>query len=164
MLKFVEVYGGTEMMKKESINKIRMDIISNEESVLSLLLDKSGTLYRQGHGALPVEEFAVTSESDGTVFKQVLDTLDERAFEHAGVYDHPDKSGVPVQVVLALLDDEDNTVYFEFKYGTETADVGDLLPYVDKVISNAIELTNYWYYLEKDKGNTASTDAESSSL
>lgn len=138
-------------MKKDSIQKIRMDIVSDGKSALSMLLDKDGTIYRQGTGALPVDEFAVTSDSDGAVFKQILDSLDERSFEFAGVYDHPDKSGLPVQISMALLDDADNTVYFEFKYGSETEDVGELLPYIDSVVMRAIELTNYWYSMEKIK-------------
>lgn len=147
-------------MKKEAIQKIRMDIVSDGESALSLMLDKDGTIYRQGNGSLPVDSFAVNSESDAMVFSQIIDNIDERAFEHAGVYDHPDKQGIPVQISLALLDSEGETLFFEFKYGTETENVGDLLPYIDKLISMAVELTDYWYYLEKKKHSFETADPE----
>jgi len=145
-------------MNKDAIQKVRMDIVSGEQSALSLRLDRDGQIYRQGNGNLPVDAFAVESESDGSVFTQVLEAIDPQAFDHAGVYDHPDKRGVPIQVSLALLDTAGNTVYFEFRYGTETEAVGELLPYIDKLIADTIALTDYWYYLERNRHQGGDAD------
>jgi hypothetical protein len=138
-------------MKLSEVQKIRIDVVSEDKSALYLLMDRDGMISRQGTGNLPVEEFTVTSESDGSVFSQMMEVLDERAFEHAGVYDHPDKKGIPVVISIAFLDSQDESTFFEFRFGTENEDVGELLPYFDKFISQAIQLTDYWYQLEMDK-------------
>ncbi|MBD3669758.1 MAG: hypothetical protein HUJ29_03210 [Gammaproteobacteria bacterium] len=138
-------------MQKNEIGKIRVDVISEDISALYMLLDNEGMISRQGTGQLPADEFSVTSESDGSVFKQLIEVLDDRVFEHAGVYDHPDKQGIPVTVSVAFLDGQDNAEFFEFRFGTKNEDVGELLPFFDKYISHAIQLTDYWYYQEKEK-------------
>lgn len=138
-------------MKKDEIEKIRIDVMSGEVSALYMLLDQEGMISRQGTGQLPADEFSVTSESDGSVFKQLIEVLDDRAFEHAGVYDHPDKQGLPVTVSVAFLDSQGQSNFFEFRFGTKNEDVGELLPFFDKYISHAIALTDHWYYQEKEK-------------
>ena len=141
-------------MNISNIQRIRIDIVSDELSALHMMLDRDGKISRQGHGRLPVEEFIVTSESDGAVFKQLLEKLDEKMFEFAGVYDHPGKKGVPVVMMVAFLDQENATEFFEFRFGTENDDLGDLLPFFDKFISYALSLSEQWYQAELEKSNT----------
>ena len=137
-------------MKKSDIEKIRIDIISNDQSALSMLMDREGRISRQGSGVLPADSFAVESSNDGSIFSALVGALDEKIFAHAGVYDHPDKSGVPITYSVAFLgkNSEDVSV-FEFRLGTETKDVGELLPYIDQFISKAVMGTNAWYEAEK---------------
>ena len=136
-------------MKKDDIQKIRIDVVSNNQSVLSMLLDSEGKISRQGRSTLPVEPFEVMGENDGSVFSKLIETFDERAFEHAGVYDHPDKSGQEITYSVAFLGNDEDVSVFEFRLGTETKDVGELLPYFDNFISNAVKMTNDWYEAEK---------------
>lgn len=136
-------------MNKSDIQKIRIDIICQEQSALSMLLDKEGKVSRQGNGKMPPDEFAVMSDNDGSIFDKLVDAVDERAFEHAAVYDHPDKSGLPITYSVAFLDNKDNVAAFEFRLGTETKEVGELLPYFDQFISNAVLMTQEWYDSEK---------------
>ena len=137
-------------MKKDEIEKIRIDIISNEQSALSMLMDRKGRISRQGSGVLPADSFAVESENDGSIFAALIDALDEKVFEHAGLYDHPSKLGVPITYSLAFLgENTENVAAFEFRLGTETEDVGELLPYIDQFISKAMMATNAWYEAEK---------------
>ncbi len=137
-------------MKKDEIEKIRIDIISNEQSALSMLMDREGRISRQGSGVLPADSFAVESKNDGSIFAALIDALDEQVFEHAGLYDHPNKLGVPITYSLAFLGDSpENVAAFEFRLGTETKDVGELLPYIDQIISKAVMATNAWYEAEK---------------
>jgi hypothetical protein len=138
-------------MKKSDIQKLRIDIVCEEKSVLSLLMDRDGRVSRQGSGALPADDFSVMSEGDGSIYAALVDALDERVFEHAGVYDHPDKSGLPITYSIAFLAEEPNVAVFEFRLGTETKDVGELLPYFDQFISKAVMATNDWYAAEKAK-------------
>ena len=142
-------------MKISDIQRIRLDIISDELSALHMMLDRDGKISRQGHGMLPVEPFVVTSDSDGTVFNQLLAKLDEKMFAHAGVYDHPQKKGVPVVMLVAFLDQDNETEFFEFRFGTENEDLGELLPFFDQLISYALTLSNHWYELELKKSKAA---------
>lgn len=138
-------------MKKTDIEKIRIDILSTQDSALSMIISRDGTLGRQGNGALPIELTRITGSSDISVFKKLLDRLDENVFPHAGVYDHPHKPGIPLTYSVAFLDKNQNTSLFEFRFSSETRDVGELLPFFDGFISQAIELTNEWYAAGKLK-------------
>ena len=137
-------------MKKTEIQKFRIDIVCDDKSALSLLMDSEGRVSRQGSGAMPAEDFSVMSVGDGSIYAALIDALDERVFDHAGVYDHPDKSGLTITYSVAFLGSSPEEVaLFEFRLGTETADVGELLPYFDQFISKAVMATEEWYRAEK---------------
>ncbi len=138
-------------MTKSDIQKFRIDIVSAKESALSMLLSRDGTIGRQGSGKLPADTAAVSGKSDGKAFNTLIDQLDERVFPHADVYDHPDKSGLPITYSIAFLGQGEDVAVFEFRFGSETPDVGELLPYFDVFIGQAIALTNEWYAIEKAK-------------
>ena len=132
-------------MKKSAIEKLRIDILSDGESALSMLISRDGTLSRQGNGKIPADKANVLGSSDGSVFNTLIEMLDERVFPHAAVYDHPHKIGVPITWSIAFLDNNQITMVFEFRFGSETADVGELLPFFDGFISQAVALTESWY-------------------
>lgn len=146
-------------MNKTQIQKIRIDIISNEQSALSMLLDRDGRISRQGSGALPADVFAVESKNDGSIFSALVDALDEQVFAHAGVYDHPDKTGMPITYSVAFLGEQPDVAVFEFRLGTETKDVGELLPYFDQFISKTVLATNQWYAAEKERAEQEKGEA-----
>ena len=137
------------MITKDQIQKIRIDIISDDKSALFMLLDRDGKISRQGNGSLPADEFEVISENDGSIFEALVGALDDRVFEHAGVYDHPDKAGTPITYSVVFLGEDPNVAVFEFRVGTETENVGELLPYFDQFISKTVMATNQWYEAEK---------------
>lgn len=140
----------TGIMKKEDVQKIRIDIVCDDKSALSLLMDREGRVSRQGSGAMPADEFSVVSEGDGSIFAALIDMLDNQVFEHAAVYDHPDKTGLPITYSIAFMgEDPSDVAVFEFRLGTGTKDVGELLPYFDQFISKAVMGTNEWYAAEK---------------
>lgn len=139
-------------MNKSDIQKFRIDIVSNEVSALSMLVSRDGTLGRQGNGVLPPDTIAVMGQSDGRVFSTLIDLLDEKVFPHADVYDHPHKLGTPITVSVVFMGkSEKDIAIFEFSFGSETPDVGELLPYFDMFIGQAIALTDAWYAQEKAK-------------
>ncbi len=146
-------------MKKNEIEKFRIDIVCDDKSALSLLMDKEGRVSRQGSGALPADDFSVMSEGDGSIFGALIEALDDQVFDHAGVYDHPDKSGLPITYSVAFLGGSpDDVAVFEFRLGTETREVGELLPYFDQFISKAVMATNEWYLKEKEKAEEEKQD------
>ena len=136
-------------MNKTQIQKIRIDIISNDQSALFILLDRNGRISRQGSGTRPADEFAVMSDNDGSIFEALVNALDDQVFAHAGVYDHPNKLGQPITYSVAFLGEDPDVSAFEFRVGTETEDVGELLPYFDQFISKTVMATNGWYEAEK---------------
>jgi len=138
-------------MKKTDIEKFRIDIVSGSASALSLMVCRDGTLGRQGSGKLPADEASVLGASDGSIFSSLIDMLDDRVFDHADVYDHPNKIGVPVTYSIVFLGLDQDTAVFEFRFGSETPDVGELLPFFDRFISQAVALTDDWYAEEKSK-------------
>lgn len=138
-------------MNKSDIEKFRIDIVSGSTSALSMMICRDGTLGRQGSGTLPADEVSVRGMSDGTIFNSLIGMLDERVFPHADVYDHPNKIGVPITWSIVFLGRNQETVIFEFRFGSETPDVGELLPYFDNFIAQAVALTNDWYTQEKLK-------------
>lgn len=136
-------------MKISEIEKIRIDIQSEGVSALSLMISRIGEMMRQGSGNFPADEFVADGSIDPNIFLQLIEDLDENVFHHASVYDHPEKTGQPITYSIAFLDNNENTLIFEFRFGTETENVGELLPYFESFISRALLLTNDWYQLEK---------------
>ena len=130
---------------KADIEQIRIDIESEGQSALSMLIHKDGTLNRQGNGSLPPVKVAAIGMTDGAVFHKLLELLDERVFAHAGVYDMPEKTGTPIRYSLVFLGEKPKVKVFEFRVGLQNKEVGELLPYVDAFINNAAALTNDWY-------------------
>ncbi|MEI7842315.1 MAG: hypothetical protein WCI39_04715 [Gallionellaceae bacterium] len=139
-------------MLKSAIEKLRIDVVSNKESALSLLLSRDGILGRQGNGALPADPTSVLGQSDAQIFTSLIELLDEQVLAYAEVYDHPNKAGIPITCSVVFQGGETAEVaIFEFRFGSETPDVGELLPYFDAFIAQAISLTDAWYEIEKMK-------------
>ena len=136
-------------MKISDIEKIRIDIQSEGNSSLSLMISRIGDMMRQGNGNFPANDYVACSDIDPNIFLQLIEDLDEEVFQHAKVYDHTDKSGQPITYSIAFQDKDENNQIFEFRFGTETANTGELLPYFESFISKAIMLTQDWYELEE---------------
>ena len=145
-------------MKKTDIQKFRIDVVSGNASALSMMVCRDGTLGRQGSGKLPADEASVLGASDGSIFSSLIGMLDERVFDHADVYDHPHKIGIPVTYSVVFLGSDEDTAVFEFRFGSETPDVGELLPFFDGFISQAVALSNNWYAEEKLKVASSATN------
>ncbi|MDH5424838.1 MAG: hypothetical protein OEY29_07600 [Gammaproteobacteria bacterium] len=140
-------------MKISDIEKIRIDIQSEGISALSLMISRTGDMMRQGTGNFPANDFVACSDIDPNIFMQLIEPLDKNIFREAAVYDHPDKSGQPITYSVAFQDKEEKSLIFEFRFGTQTQDTGELLPYIESFISRAIMLTNDWYKLEEQEAN-----------
>ncbi len=140
-------------MKKSDIEKIRIDIQSEGTSSLSFMISRAGDMMRQGNGSFPINEYVACSDIDPNIFLQLIEDLDDEVFKVAAVYDHPDKSGQPITYSIAFQDKEEKDLIFEFRFGTETPDTGELLPYFEAFISKALVLTNDWYQLEEQEEN-----------
>lgn len=147
-------------MTKDEVQKIQFDIEADGQSELSLMLCRDGTIGRQGNGNLPAEKTSVLGLTDGNEFATFINLFDDRVFAHQGVFDHPDKRGMPINYSVAFLGAKPNVCRFEFRLGLENKDVGDLLPYFDDLIKKAVALTDAWHSkatAEKEAGLPAKT-------
>lgn len=136
-------------MKKADIQRIRLDILSDDKSALSILMDKEGMLKRQGNGSLPIDETEVTGNVGKEYFANIIELIDEGVMPFANLYDHPNKVGTPLTISAAFMSAYDDVRGFEFRLGTETTDVGDLFPFFDQFISQVVHMTQPWYDQEK---------------
>ena len=136
-------------MIKSVIQKIRVDIQSDGESALSLLMDKDGMIKRQGNGVLPIDKTEVVAKTEGELFSQVISLVDENIMPFADVYDHPNKQGIPLIISVVFMQSEDEVKAFEFRLGSETKDVGDLFPFFDQFIAQTVKITQKWYDNER---------------
>ena len=141
-------------MKQSAIQKIRIDIQSNSESALSLLMDKQGMIKRQGNGMLPIDKTEVVASTDGKLFSQVISLIDENIMPFADVYDHPNKQGIPLVISVVFMQSKNKVKAFEFRLGSETQDVGDLFPFFDQFIAQTVKITQDWYDTARQAPNS----------
>ncbi len=132
-------------MVRDDVKKIQIDIEADGQSTLSLMLCRDGTIGRQGNGSLPPDKVSVLGVTDGDEFKKLIELVDERVFDHQGIFDHPNKQGISIKYSVVFIGEKPNLRVFEFRLGLENKDVGDLLPYFDGLIRNAAALTDRWY-------------------
>ncbi|CAA6820512.1 MAG: Unknown protein [uncultured Thiotrichaceae bacterium] len=144
-------------MKKTDIQRIRLDILSDKKSALSILMDKDGMLKRQGNGSLPIDETEIIGHVDAEYFANIVELVDEDVMPFANLYDHPNKAGTPLTVSAAFMDTHDGVKRFEFRLGTETTDIGDLFPFFDRFISQVVHMTQAWY--DQEKARQESSDS-----
>jgi hypothetical protein len=136
---------------KKDIDHILISIKSNDESLLNIKISKDGFIGRQGNGEFPVIKTSVIAQSNGEVFNTLIESLNEEVFKLANIYDHPDKSGIPITYSVIFVGQKPNAKTFEFRVGTETKNVGDLLPYFGKFIARSVKLTDEIYSHPKEK-------------
>lgn len=134
---------------KSDIEDIRFDIEAGGQCALSMMICRDGTVGRKGSGSVPAPSTTVLGMADADWFSDLLASIDERVFSKAGVYDLPDKSGIPVMYKVAFLGGPTasrSMLYgFGFKIGSEGSADGSLLPYFDRLIGQAVRLTEIWY-------------------
>ena len=138
-------------MKKDDIDEIRIDVTAEEQLALSVRLLRDGTLGRRGSGAVPAEGPAVFGITDGRCFTELMELVDERFFEFAGAYDHPEKHGAPITYTVVFRGpkpdegEERQSVAFRVSVGTEHEEVHPVVRYLDTLSTAVIALTEEWY-------------------
>jgi hypothetical protein len=137
-------------MTKNEIREIHVQVKSNGEFALALMACADGSLRRQGSGQVPQTQPVVMGMTDGRYFREIMSHVNEGAFPHAGVYDYPDKAGLPIEYLLVLSgaqakDGDRPTVGFRVSLGTETKGVDTLVKYLDAFATKAVEITKPWY-------------------
>lgn len=138
-------------MNKNDIDHIEIAIECGGESALSMMLHRDGTTGRSGSGSLPSTDTAVLGIIDQQIFKELIDSLHDGVFPHAGTYEIKNKIGTPVMYRIIFLQKEETLAHFEFRFGLKNEDVGNLVSYFDGFIQHAVTLTNEWYHKTLEK-------------
>lgn len=132
--------------QKDEIAEIRIEIEAGGENILSMMISRDGSIGRRGNGSLPVEPTSVLGVIDSGIFRELVDSLDDAVLSRAGVYDLPDKTGLPVTYRISFLDVDRKMLYgFGFLMGSEAKPGNALLSYFDGFIVKAVRLTDEWY-------------------
>ena len=138
-------------MTKDEIEEIRIEVTSDRSLALSMMVHRDGSLGRHGSGAIPQTQPAVLGMTDGRHFRELIQSVDEVVFRHAGGYDYVDKAGAHVEYTLVFfgarpVSGQDRPrVGFRLSLGTETTGVHPIVKYVDTFITRAVAVTNPWY-------------------
>jgi hypothetical protein len=136
---------------KNEIENVLISIKSNDEILLNIKLSKDGFIGRQGNGDFPAINISTIVQTDGEIFKSLVSSLDDQVFNLANIYDHPDKSGIPITYTITFVGQKPDYKNFGFRVGTETKNVGDLLPYFEKFIVLTVKLTDAIYSQSREK-------------
>ncbi|HTL82388.1 MAG TPA: hypothetical protein VL651_11820 [Bacteroidia bacterium] len=131
---------------KDMIEQIRIDVSCDGQSAISMLLHKDGTLNRQGDGNIPANRKTATAKTDGKLFRDLVNALDEKIFEHAGSYDFKEKKGMPVIYRVVFLGAKPNLRAFEFRLGSESeVENSGLYAYLDRFVMKAVKGSEEWW-------------------
>lgn len=141
-------------MKKSDITQIRITVQVSGKPTLNLLLDKDGTINRQGSGTAYENETMVLGMSDGTAFKALVKHLDGKllAGSSLSAYDHPDKKGDVLEYEIVFIGKKPLIKVFKFSLGSQSDNVGEVFPYFLNFTQHALSLTEEWYRTDRNKG------------
>jgi len=108
-------------MNKDQVDGIIVTLKADDEIVLHVLLDKDGSINRIGDGVLGSDDRDMYSGvAEEPLFERLRDEIDETLLEHDGIYELPDKVGIPLELTFIFKDGDDQTASLQFKYGAES--------------------------------------------
>lgn len=135
------------MIEKESINRILIKWTVEEETIISMMLSRNGSLNRIGSGEKSGGKMAM-GNTDAPLFASLLEALPVDWLKNTGRYTLPNPKGKMANLALILETDKEETG-FEFIYGIQSdGPPEDMVEYVEY----AIELTDEWYAEMTQKG------------
>ncbi len=134
-------------MKKSQIESIRIDITSQGQSALSILLHQDGTINRQGNGDLPPIKVAAMGMSDGSAFKKLVDLIpdEDPLLDESLEYKHPDLKGQPIEYKIIFMGQKPLMRQYHLYFGLENNEVHQIVKYFDHFVMNAKRLTEEMY-------------------
>jgi hypothetical protein len=132
-------------ISKNDINEIFMQVDYGDQIALLIYLNQDGTINRKGSGNIPESKIVAMGISDTSIFKELLDKFDERAFDSAGSFNIKNKKGITKQYTLRFSGNN-KSILFNFLLGSENNEGVNLVPYIDNYLIEAVKLTDKWYY------------------
>lgn len=134
-------------MEKSQIEIIRIDIASQGQSALSMLLHQDGTINRQGNGDLPPIKVAAMGMSDGSAFKHLINLIpeDDSLLDESLEYKHPHLKGQPIEYKITFTGQKPLMRQYNLYFGSENNEVHLIVKYFDNFVIHAKQLTDAMY-------------------
>lgn len=130
------------MLTLPDVNSLTVSLDVAGNTALFILLDRDGTMNRQGSGQVDTDEHdMVISSIPATALDHTLEPLTPEWLERDGVYQMPDPQGTPCELTL-MLSGDDEALTFAFHYGTESRGVP---PPFRTVVERAVQATQAAY-------------------
>ena len=135
-------------MDKSQIQVIRIDISSQNQSALSMLLHRDGTINRQGNGDLPAEKMAALGTSDGSVFKTLVELISDgdALLDKSLEYRHPEPKGQLITYDIKFVGPQPQFRQYVLYFGTDNDEVHQLVKFFDHFVYQAKTLTDDFYH------------------
>jgi hypothetical protein len=130
------------MLTLPDVTSLTVSLDVAGETTLFILLDRDGTMNRQGSGRAENNEYdMVIGTIATTALNHTLEPLTPEWLERDGVFQMPDPQGTPCELTLMLSGDKE-ALTFAFHYGTESRGVP---PPFRTVVERAVEVTQAEY-------------------
>ncbi|MEM6264831.1 MAG: hypothetical protein AAGI38_20125 [Bacteroidota bacterium] len=136
-------------MKTSDIERIHIRLQVESETVLSLMVAKSGAVNRMGDGsgAAKLKRFFMGS-MPAPDWNLVTDILTQDLMDQTGRYEMPDITGERCELEIELTSDKETETGFAFTYGTESIGPPEE---IILLVDQAMSLTDDWYEAQLDK-------------
>jgi hypothetical protein len=130
------------MLTLSEVTSLTVSLDVAGDTTLFILLDRDGTMNRQGSGRADNNEHEmVISTIATTALDHTLEPLTPEWLERDGVFQMPDPQGTPCELTLMLSGNRE-ALTFAFHYGTESHGVP---PPFRTVVERAVEVTQSEY-------------------
>ena len=135
------------MSVKEKIMQIFIKWEVDGESILNLMVSKSGAINRMGSVDGQTKGKLAMGTTDAPLFENMLEGILQEWLEHAGRYTMPNPKGKAAELSIAFSGDELD-LGIAFTYGTQSdGPPEDIIEYVEY----ALEITDPWYEEQTQK-------------
>ena len=139
------------MFTREEVSGIFITIHIDDEQVLFILLDASGTVNRLGTGAEDnVEKQLFIEQSSSEMFEALKSGILPETAQWDGGYSASEPKGKPCRLTVGFMNGDGRESACMFEYGSESQGPP---PELCDLVMAAVEITNPWY--EEQKQNAS---------
>src|SRR5512139_228530 len=131
------------MAAVSDIRLLHIALATGGEPALFILLAADGTINRLGRGSSTDEDrtfyIGVTKEP---LFENLVWHLSDELLKHMGVYDVPEKRGVPCELTIGFRFADATENGFTFRYGSESIGPPQA---IRQFVKAALQITHSWF-------------------
>jgi len=131
----------------DTVDGIMITLHVASEQVLFIMLGSGGSITRCGTGSINDRErdmvIGITREP---LFEKLRAEINPEWFDHQGIYDIPDKKGLPCELTIHMKHTDYKESGLQFRYGTESLGPP---PDVRHFVRSAVSLSDPWFQQQK---------------